>query len=105
MAQATSATCQTTWPRNPLTQKGYEFLWFGPCPVGEPQSSVQSFAILECRFAVIFHFFDQLVSGWFFLGQVVVWTKNKTRPMDINIYIFITNKFVAVTNASMQINF
>jgi len=25
--------------------------------------------------------------------------------MDISIYIFITNKFVAVTNASMQINF
>jgi len=78
-------------------------------PIQCPSQS-QSFAILECQFAVVFHFFDQLVFGSFFFSVNLRFGEKqklvlKWHPMDISIYIFITNKFVAVTNASMQINF
>jgi len=48
-------------------------------PIQCPSQS-QSFAILECQFAVVFHFFDQLVFGSFFFSvNLRFGEKTKTR--------------------------
>lgn len=64
--------------------------------------------ILKCQFAVVFHFFWQLVFVYDFFFLVLFFVVRSETRLEVAsdaIYIFITNKFDAVTNAPMQIYF
>jgi len=111
----------TKWLKQPLQPAkllGHEIRWpkrvtssFGLALVQLVNPNLQSNPLPSSSVGLRSYFISLTNSFLVDFFSVKLWFGQKTKPvlkwhpMDINIYIFITNKFVAVTNASMQINF